>query len=77
MSAIPASLMRAFSNLIDNACDVAHTKQHQLQADLEAKSSANEPVPTLSIATRCLAEHVEPYIRDNGCGIEREIQSQI
>jgi PAS domain S-box-containing protein len=72
---IQSSLMRAFINLIDNACDAMRLKQIQLQAD--SAPSASDYTPTLAIATHSLGDQVEIRIRDNGCGIDAEIQSRI
>ena len=71
---IPGSLMRAFINLIDNACDAMEVKQRQHQAD-----SPQIPVytPTLSISTQNLGEKAEIRIHDNGCGIDVAIQPKI
>ena len=75
VQAVPSSLMRAFINLIDNACDAMSFKQRQLQTN--PAQNAIDYQPTLSISTRILGDNVEIRIRDNGSGIEQEIKSQI
>ena len=67
IDAIASSLIRAFINLIDNACDAMQSKQHQLQANAPQVESHYKP--TLLISTRNFGEQVEICIRDNGCGI--------
>ncbi|MGK7929231.1 MAG: ATP-binding protein, partial [Spirulina sp.] len=64
---IPSNLMRAFINLLDNACDAMREKQKQCQ----------DYTPTLEIAARPVEEGVEIRIGDNGCGIEPEIRHKI
>ncbi|MEO0532941.1 MAG: response regulator [Cyanobacteria bacterium P01_A01_bin.123] len=72
---IPSSLIRAFINLIDNACDAMRFKRRQLQ--LVSLQAATDYKPTLSISTRSLGKQVEIRIRDNGYGIDSTIQSKV
>ncbi|MEM7793546.1 MAG: response regulator [Cyanobacteria bacterium P01_C01_bin.118] len=69
ITALPGNLMRALINLIDNACDAMRAKQlHQ---------APSQYTPTLVISTQELQEHVQIAIRDNGCGIEPDIQPKV
>ena len=64
----PSTLLRAFINLIDNAFDATRFKKSE--ADIKY-------IPTLIISTKLVVEQVEIRIRDNGCGIDPQIQSKI
>ncbi len=70
---IPNNLIRAFINLIDNACDAMWFKQQSFAN----KGDASIHVPKLMIATQLVDDRVEIHIRDNGCGIDPKIQSRI
>ncbi len=70
---VTGSMSRAFINLIDNACDAM---RHQKDL-LDFSKDAENYHPTLNLSTRSLGDRVEIRIRDNGCGIAPEIQSQI
>lgn len=61
-------LSRAFINLIDNACYAVYKKQQRLGEAFD---------PSLWITTRKLPNHIEVRIRDNGIGMEPEVQKQI
>jgi two-component system, NtrC family, sensor kinase len=63
----PSDLSRAFINLIDNACYAVYSKQQQ----------TTEYNPTLWLTTERLPHHVVIKIRDNGGGIEPEIQRKV
>jgi PAS domain S-box-containing protein len=71
---IPNTLMRAFINLIDNACDAMRFKQAQLHKDETLISTYK---PSLRVSTQLAGETVKICIRDNGCGIPPQIQSKI
>lgn len=75
IDAIPSNLIRAMINLIENACDAMLFKQDQLRAD--APTAIANYTPMLVIATRDSGDRVEIRIRDNGSGIEPEIQPKI
>jgi PAS domain S-box-containing protein len=70
---VTGSMSRAFINLIDNACDAMRHQKELLNISKDAENYH----PTLSLSTRSLGDRVEIRIRDNGCGIAPEIQSQI
>ena len=72
IKAIPSSLLRAFINLIDNACDAMRLKQRQLQ-----RSPPKGYIPTLSITVRQISTGLEIRIRDNGCGIAHDIKDKV
>ena len=72
VKAIPSSLIRAFINLIDNACDAMQLKQHQQQANQRFDYR-----PTLSIKAQPVGHGIEIRIRDNGCGIAPSIKDKI
>jgi PAS domain S-box-containing protein len=71
---IPNTLMRAFINLIDNACDAMRFKQAQFHKD---EGSTSTYTPRLRVSTQLVGETVEICIRDNGCGISPQIQPKI
>jgi PAS domain S-box-containing protein len=71
---IPNTLMRAFINLIDNACDAMRSRQAQLHVD---EPSVTTYTPSLRVSTQLVGENVEICIRDNGCGISPQIQAKI
>jgi PAS domain S-box-containing protein len=70
---VTGSMSRAFINLIDNACDAMRQQKDLLNI---LKDTENYH-PMLRLSTRSLGDRVEIRIRDNGCGIAPEIQSQI
>lgn len=72
INVIPSSLIRAFINLIDNACDAMYVKHSQLQSD-----SQSVYTPTLSISANPTSQGIEIHIRDNGCGIAPSIKDKI
>jgi|GEM_PF-543231 len=75
IEAIASNLMRAFINLVDNAYDALRSKNSALAQDA---SQYDAPyVPTLKISTQLVENHVEIRIRDNGCGIDPQIQAKI
>ncbi|WP_055074605.1 response regulator [Pseudanabaena sp. 'Roaring Creek'] len=72
---IPTNLIRAFINLVDNACDAIRLKlleltRNNLRIDSEYK-------PTLTVSTRMVSDRVEIRIHDNGYGIAPEILSKV
>jgi PAS domain S-box-containing protein len=71
---IPNTLMRAFINLIDNACDAMRSKQARLNLDEVSRSTYT---PSLRVSTQLMGDTVKICIRDNGCGIPPQIQSKI
>ena len=71
---IPNTLMRAFINLIDNACDAMRSKQARLNLDEASRSTY---IPSLRVSTQLMGDTVKICIRDNGCGIPPQIQSKI
>ena len=71
---IPNTLMRAFINLIDNACDAMRSKQARLNLDEASRSTYT---PSLRVSTQLMGDTVKICIRDNGCGIPPQIQSKI
>ena len=72
---VAISMTRAFINLIDNACDAMRFRQNQIKNDNLKISERYQPIFTLS--THNLGDRVEIRIRDNGCGIDPEIQSKV
>ncbi|NMF58575.1 PAS domain S-box protein [Pseudanabaena yagii] len=70
---IPNNLIRAFINLIDNACDAMWGKKQNFANNRDGSVY----VPKLMIATQLVGNRVEIHIRDNGCGIDPKIQSRI
>jgi signal transduction histidine kinase len=72
---VAISMTRAFINLIDNACDAMRSKQNQIKTD--SLSITEKYQPTLMLSTHNLGDRVEIRIRDNGCGIDPEIQSKV
>lgn len=75
IEAIASNLMRAFINLVDNAYDALRSKNSALAQDASQYDSPY--VPTLKISTQLVENHVEIRIRDNGCGIDPQIQAKI
>ncbi|CAN1209779.1 histidine kinase [Tumidithrix helvetica PCC 7403] len=75
IQAIPSNLMRAFINLIDNACDAMRFKQHELHTQSTQPAAAYRP--TLEVSTRLGEERVEICIHDNGCGISPQILAKV
>ncbi|PZO39088.1 MAG: hypothetical protein DCF19_15095 [Pseudanabaena frigida] len=69
------STIRAFINLIDNACDAIYFKKSELDKDTFHGSA--KYIPTFTLSTQLVAEQVEIRIRDNSCGIDPEIRSKI
>lgn len=61
-------LSRAFINLIDNACYAVHKKQQLLDGDYQ---------PTVWITAQNLPHQIEVRIRDNGIGIDPDLQKKI
>ena len=74
IAALPNKLMRAFINLIDNALDAMHIKYLK---QIQAPATDTQYTPTLVISTQQLQEHIQITIRDNGCGIEPDIQAKV
>ena len=72
VNVIPNSLLRAFINLIDNACDAMLFKQSQLRV-----AAATDYVPVLSISVYPINQKIEIRIWDNGCGIDAAIKDKI
>ncbi|MEA5477197.1 PAS domain S-box protein [Pseudanabaena galeata UHCC 0370] len=70
---VTGSMSRAFINIIENACDAMRYQKNLLDSSKDAENYR----PTLSLSTLSLGDRVEIRIRDNGCGIPPEIQSQI
>ena len=66
---IPQDLGRVFLNMVGNACHATDERRKQ--------ESGTGYRPTLRIATKRLAEHVEVRIRDNGSGIPPEVIDKI
>jgi signal transduction histidine kinase len=75
IEAIASNLMRAFINLVDNAYDALRSKNSALAQDASQHDAPY--VPTLKISTQLVENHVEIRIRDNGCGIDPQIQAKI
>jgi len=64
----PQDISRAFLNLLNNACYAVNDKQ---------KSTPSPFVPTVSVRTTSVADHVEVSIRDNGTGIPAAVRAKI
>lgn len=79
VTVLPGSLMRALINVIDNACDAMRVKQlqRQCQLDVDNPLATADYIPTLTISTHKLNEHIEIRIRDNGCGVDPASQVKI
>lgn len=65
---IPQDICRVFLNLVTNAFQAMNEKQKKVDGDY---------LPTLSISSRQLEDHVEFSIRDNGPGIPDDIRDKI
>ena len=65
---VPQDICRVFLNLVTNAFQAMNEKQKKVDGDY---------LPTLSITSRQLEDHVEFSIRDNGPGIPDEIRDKI
>lgn len=61
---------RALINMVENACDAMIWKKHH-------SSQTDDYHPILSLTTRYLEEKIEIRLRDNGCGINPEVQLRI
>ncbi len=68
LEVVPQQLSRVFLNIVNNACYVVYQRK---------KKSGDEYQPTVKLATRRLAGHVEIRIRDNGTGIPKEVAAKI
>lgn len=68
LSIVPQNMSRVFLNVINNACYAAHIKRQELGEDF---------IPTLSVRTRNLGDHLAVYVRDNGDGIPVEAQDKV
>lgn len=71
---IAANIIRALTNLLDNACDALQWKQKNSKIDALGEGTYN---PMLWIATQFVNEQVEIRIKDNGCGIDPQLRSKI
>lgn len=68
---VPQDLARVFLNMVTNACYATDQRRR-------ARKAEDPPYePTLRIATRRLADHVEIRIRDNGTGIPADVVDKI
>ena len=65
---VPQDICRVFLNLVTNAFQAMNEKQ---------KKVAGDYLPTLSITSRQLEDHVEFSIRDNGPGIPDDVRDKI
>lgn len=65
---IPQDICRVFLNLVTNAFQAMNEKQKKVDGDY---------LPTLSISSRQLEDHVEFSIRDNGPGIPDDVRDKI
>lgn len=74
LNVVPQNISRAFINVINNACYAAHKKKMRFPA-LGQESEGF--LPTLSVSTKNLGEHVEIRICDNGEGIPHEALDKI
>jgi len=75
IEAIPNHLIRAFINLVDNACDAMRSKKRDLSSNPNPSDTVY--IPTLTVTTQLIGETVEIRMRDNGCGIAPHIQTRI
>ena len=65
---VPQDISRVFLNLVTNAFQAMNEKQKKVGGDY---------LPTLSISSRQLEDHVEFSIRDNGPGIPDDVRDKI
>ncbi len=65
---VPQDICRVFLNLVTNAFQAMNEKQKKVDGDY---------LPTLSISSRQLEDHVEFSIRDNGPGIPDDVRDKI
>lgn len=65
---VPQDICRVFLNLVTNAFQAMNEKQKKVDGDY---------LPTLSITSRQLEDHVEFSIRDNGPGIPDDVRDKI
>lgn len=72
---VAANFSRAIINLVENAYDAMQTQQTLLATI--SHSEVSKYTPTLAIKTRVSAGRVILQIRDNGCGIDPQIQAKI
>ncbi len=69
---VPQDVGRVFLNMVTNAC---HAVDERRKAEVAAGN--NDFVPTLTVATKRLDDHVEVRIRDNGSGIPEDVIGKI
>jgi signal transduction histidine kinase len=68
ITVVPQDICRVFLNLVTNAFQAMDEKQKKVDGDY---------LPTLSISSRQLEDHVEFSIRDNGPGIPDDLRDKI
>ncbi|MBW4687241.1 MAG: AAA family ATPase [Komarekiella atlantica HA4396-MV6] len=74
LNVVPQNISRAFINVINNACYAAHKKKTRFP---KTGQEGEGFLPTLSVSTKNLGEHVEIRIRDNGEGIPHDALDKI
>jgi signal transduction histidine kinase len=65
---VAQDMSRVFLNIMNNACYAVDKKKHLSNTDYD---------PTIWVSSKDAGDHIEVRIRDNGVGINPEVQEQI